>query len=121
MPIISPWIFYLINVFDTLKQIGLIVIIVLGFAATMLLAYVYCELENYSNFKDAWEEHKRIKKIIIGFIVTLLLFVVIPSKQTMYTMLVADNVTYENVEIATDTIKYGVDYIFEKLDGVESD
>ena len=119
MPIISPWIFYLINVFDTLKQIGIIVVLVLGFVIVLSLCSLFCNFEHYSDGKEAWEEYKWIKKFIIGFIVSVLLVVFIPSKQTMYTMLVADNVTYENVEIATDTIKDGVDYIFEKLDGDE--
>ena len=45
----------------------------------------------------------------------------IPTKETAYTMLVASYVTEENVEKATDAIKSGVDYIFEKLDGGVSD
>ena len=121
MPIISPWIFYLISVFDALKIILTIVSIALGFVMVFLLAGFFCNLEYYSDVKEAWEDYKWIKKFVVGLIVILLLLVVIPSKETMYTMLVADNVTYENVEIATDTIKDGVDYIFEKLDGDDSD
>lgn len=125
MPIISPWIFYLISVFNVLKIILTIVSIALGFVVLVLLISLFCELDSHSYNKQFFEECKWInkwfKKIAIGFIVILLLLVVIPSQQTMYTMLVADNVTYENVEIATDTIKDGVDYIFEKLDGDDSD
>lgn len=43
-------------------------------------------------------------------------YVVIPSEETMYKMLVAQYVTYENVDKATESIKEGVDYIFKKLD-----
>jgi hypothetical protein len=35
----------------------------------------------------------------------------------MYTMMVANVVTYENVEIATDAIKDSVDYIVEVFEG----
>lgn len=45
------------------------------------------------------------------------MYIAIPSKETIYKMLVSKYVTYENIDKATDTIKDGVDYIFEKLDG----
>lgn len=45
------------------------------------------------------------------------MYVTIPSKDVMYKMLVSKYVTYENIDKATNTIKDGVNYIFEKLDG----
>ena len=59
--------------------------------------------------------HKIEKICLIACIVTGTFNLIIPSQKTMYTMLVANFVTYENVETATESIKDSVDYIFEKL------
>lgn len=45
----------------------------------------------------------------------LKVYIVTPSEETMYKMLVAQYVTYENVDKVTESIKEGVDYIFKKL------
>lgn len=39
----------------------------------------------------------------------------IPAKETCYQMMIASQVTDENIQSAEDVIKKFVDYIFEKL------
>lgn len=117
MSVISPWIFYVIDVFDKLN----IVFWVVGIA-TLVLFFVYY----FSTLEDLYEDEEiaefkakqkgNIKKAIITIIICALGVVAIPSEETMYKMLVAKYVTYENIDKATKSIKDGVDYIFEKLD-----
>lgn len=112
MSIINPWVFYLIDVLSTANDMTVTlswISLIVGAAALFIMGDRY--------WTEA--EKKMLKKVfktaLITAIVSSLTFTFIPSKETMYTMIVADNVTYENVELATDAIKDSVDYIFEKL------
>ena len=134
MAIINPWWFYLIDMFEGLDSsfwlLGFLSLIAVG---VCLIGYVAQTIE-----KSDWADDKTNKYYLIAesyceifkkwlkvsatlCIVFSIFAVAIPSKETMYTMMVANLVTYENVEIATDAIKDGVDYIFEKLDIDEND
>lgn len=116
MSVISPWLFYVIDLLDKLREIAIIVfgiivvtILVIGFVA--LLEGEYWEDEIIQKLKKA------LKLSIIPIVISSVMYVAIPSKDVMYKMLVSKYVTYENIDKATNTIKDGVDYIFEKLDG----
>lgn len=119
MAIINPWIFYLIDVLSSLKGISLTVIIItiLGLIGTgVVTVIVKCE-----SWHDDDSAHfvtlsiKLLKKLLIVLCISFGVYTVTPSEETMYKMLVAQNVTYENVDKASKTIKDGVDYIFKKL------
>lgn len=45
----------------------------------------------------------------------LIVITFIPAKETCYQMMIASQVTDENIQSAEDVIKKSVDYIFEKL------
>lgn len=117
MSVISPWIFYAINALNKLS----IVLWIVGVALPVcFFGYYYVVLlglyidEEIIEFKK--KQKSNIKKVIIATIVCVLGIIAIPSEETMYKMLVAKYVTYENIDKATESIKDGVDYIFEKLD-----
>ena len=48
---------------------------------------------------------KWFKRFVIGTVISLILIIVIPSKETCYQMLAAKMVTYENVELAVEKIE----------------
>ena len=53
---------------------------------------------------------------MIFFSIFLLIVIpFIPSKETCYKMMVASQITDNNIQKAEDTIKNSVDYIFEKI------
>lgn len=119
MSVISPWIFYAINALNKLSIILWIVGVALpacffGYYCVVLLGLYIDVDEEIIEFKK--KQKSNIKKVIIATIVCVLGIVAIPSEKTMYKMLVAKYVTYENIDKATESIKDGVDYIFEKLD-----
>ena len=64
---------------------------------------------------EALEKNKKIDgrmKIVASiFIVSLILAIAVPSKQTIIEMLLASNATYENVGAAFEGIKNAADYI----------
>ena len=115
MPVISPWLFYVIDLLDKLRETAIIVfwIIVVTVLVVGLFSLLECEY---------WEDEiiqklkKALKFSVIPIVISSVMYIAIPSKDVTYKMLVAKYVTYENIDKATDTIKDGVDYIFEKLD-----
>lgn len=119
MAIINPWIFYLIDVLSSLKGISLTVIVltILGLITTGLVT-VIAKCDGFYDDDSARFITlliKSLKKLLIVLCISFGVYTVIPSEETMYKMLVAQYVTYENVDKATETIKDGVDYIFKKL------
>lgn len=119
MAIINPWIFYLIDVLSTLKHNSAIIagVSILAFCATCLIAAIAKSESHYDDdsARLAALSFKALKKILIVICVSAGIYTVTPSEETMYKMLVAQYVTYENVDKATESIKEGVDYIFKKL------
>ena len=61
---------------------------------------------------------KFIKKIclILAVVIVIVIFIVTPSKETLYYMLTSSCITENNLDKATEAIKDGVDYIFEKVE-----
>ena len=119
MAIINPWIFYLIDVLSTLKHNSAIIagVSILAFCGTCLIAAIAKSESHYDDdsARLAALSVKALKKILIVICVSAGIYTVTPSEETMYKMLVAQYVTYENVDKATESIKEGVDYIFKKL------
>ena len=118
MPIVSPWIFYLINLLSNISDVCFMLALVSFLALLGLILYGFlAELDSDS---EIWESFiKWRKRTAIALVISILGSTFIPTKELMYQMLVANFVTYENVETATDAIKDSVDYIFEKIDREE--
>lgn len=120
-PIISPWLIYLIDLFNNLKGLLNVALILLGCVVVgILIIWFVC----FIDYKDEHDDNviivckKHLKKLIIWLGISGLLFTAIPSKDTMYTMLVLDNVTTENIQAVGKTGKDVVDYIVNQIDKV---
>lgn len=117
--IISPGVFYLIDVVRKFDTVIMTVLILLGILIVLRVLFWF---EDWPYNEDEKRKFfKTTSKMIIAGCVIALVHTAIPSKETMYTMLVANYVTYDNVEKATDVIKNSVDYIFDKIDGEQND
>lgn len=113
-PIINPWLFYLVDVIGNFKTacFVLTLLIVIGFGAITIIEIgeVADELE-----LDEAKVIKNLKKMAIVVVLLITFNMLLPSKQTCYQMMIASQVTEENVKKAEDVIKDSVDYIFEKI------
>lgn len=110
-PLINPWLFYLVNFLGDLKDICSFVLIVCGVAMVFL---------TFNGFIDEDEEklktNKKTKMRLLVVSVSMLIAIAfIPAKETCYQMMIASQVTDDNIQSAEDVIKNSVDYIFEKL------
>lgn len=113
-PIINPWLFYLVDVIGNFKSacFALLLVIVIGFGATVLIEVGEAndELE-----LDAVKVIKTLKRMVAVAVLLMTLDMLLPSKKTCYQMMIASQITDNNIQKAEDTIKKSVDYIFEKI------
>lgn len=112
--IINPWIFYLIDILENIN-------ICLDFVLTALVFITVIRFIMNLDLKDDPIYKKKNKRYIIAMCIILATTAIIPSEKAMYTMLVSNYVTYDNVEKASDVIKDSVDYIFDKLEDKQND
>ena len=98
--IVSPWFIYLLSVVNSIisLMIGTIMVSVMA----LIVYYTgifYNNLEGYKddniNWKKGWE--KRIKLAWCIFILSTILVIFIPGKNTIIGMYVVNNVTYDRV------------------------
>ena len=119
-PIINPWMFYLVDCLDGLKMVCIIAVPVLVIVIAVL-SYIIEDLgldidDLGLNKENELKSAIRTRKIVIFFSILLLIVIpFIPSKETCYKMMVASQITDNNIHKAEDTIKNSVDYIFEKI------
>lgn len=110
-PIISPWLIYFAELADSINMAFLFV----TFIAFIIMAIAF--IPYMDNKKD--ETLKQcLKKSFIWFCISVAIVVMTPSKDTVYTMVVLDNVTTDNIQAIGKTGKDVVDYITEQIDKV---
>lgn len=97
MYIINPWTFYLISLADSFKWASGIVAII------ALIVSIF-----------SYEDDVRLAKILFAIAcISCVICLLIPSQNVCYKMLVASQVTTENINNTKETIKNIVDYIIE--------
>lgn len=110
-PIISPWLIYFAELADSINMAFLFV----AFIAFIIMAFAF--IPYMDNKKD--ETLKQcLKKSFIWFCISIAIVVITPSKDTVYTMVVLDNVTTDNIQAIGKTGKDLVDYITDQIDKV---
>ena len=96
--IINPWMFYFISLSDTFKwTFGIFAII------AIIVSFLMYDDKNV----------KLAKRFFIASCISLVICLFLPSKDTCYKMLIASQVTTENIENAKETVNDGEDYIIE--------
>lgn len=116
---ISPWLIYLVGVLITTNSI---VEFVFGFSliSTMILITCYFAAV-FSDDKDKKPKEaidrmaKWLKRSLIITIVSAILVCLIPTKETMYAMLIVDQLTPENIEAMRD---FGVETVQQLGDAI---
>lgn len=120
---INPVWFYLIGVVDDLKGVGIVVCVIsvfIGLISIFPIAMNYDVLD----FKHLDDGNKLLIKVFkacaITIVITGILAVFTPSSETCEKMLISSVVTHENVESTKEDAKEFVDYLFEKIEELET-
>lgn len=121
-PIINPLWFYLIDIVDNL-QIVVDIILILSCIAlaivSLIMFFEYSEL--YLEEREKQTYFKYLKTALKVIIPCIIITILTPSSDTIYKMIIADNITPHNIEVVGDTIEGGIDYIFEKINSLTLD
>ena len=85
-----------------------------------IIALSIYSLDNVIDFANLEDDEKKVltalKKIIIASLISIFICILIPSKETCVEMMIASQVTHENVSATKEEIYEFVDYITDKLD-----
>ena len=113
-PIISPWIFWLIDIGATIKSIAFVSTIFICIAFTITVAIYFATMDEYSK-----EEHRNAIKFMratcLAMLVAGSVCIMVPSQQTCYQMLVASYVTPANINKAGETADVLLDKLCDKI------
>lgn len=110
-PIISPWLIYFAELADSINMAFLFV----AFIAFIIMAFAFIP---YMDNKKDETLRQCLKKSFIWFCISIAIVVITPSKDTVYTMVVLDNVTTDNIQAIGKTGKDVVDYITDQIDRI---
>ena len=107
-PIVSPWWFYLFNLVENLRD-GAFAVLMFGGAG---IAAIF-----FTGFVEG-VAYKIPKWITTLFILSAILMLFVPTKETCYQMAAASLVTPDNLTAVGETAKNAIDYIVESVDKV---
>lgn len=127
-PIVSPWLIYFISIINSIRIFAFLLGLIFG------LPLLICFISDYFNSininiltpyqLDEYEEikaknSKEIKKYFILTITFILIGLLIPSKETLITMLIANTITPDNINMSNELIKHNIqDYVNIIVDGI---
>lgn len=111
-PIISPWVIYLASRVDSLK------ILAGCFLICCIIAICIAFIEGDVEYGSVLTHKSFMKKCVIASIISAVVLVITPSTETIYTMMVANEITPDNIQAIGKTGKNVVDYITDQIDKV---
>lgn len=116
-PIINPWIFYLLEKANFIKEVSFYVLItfVTIWAVSFISEGEHCNDRDNTKYERAQKNKKTSIKCII---ISLIILLITPSSSTIQKMMIAQNVTPNNLRAVGETVEYSIDYIFEKINEV---
>lgn len=123
-PIISPWLIYFLSVLDGINLVcgGIFILGLIGIPAALFI--IYCMNDDYwGREKNAVQKaFSGMKPYIIAYAIFVAVACFIPSKTTVYQMIVAKELTPNNISTITqatgDTAEDIADYVVDIINRV---
>ena len=111
---INPMWFYWVRVIENLRVIVLAFVIVGG--VVLLIATICGWVDGFGYTSDENEKGWRIvRRFYVLFAFIILLYVFLPSKETLIEMMIARNITEQSVKNGIEVVKGAVDYIVQAI------
>lgn len=126
MKIVNPILIYFAGIVGGLKGwlIALSILALLIFSASFI--YYMFKFDRYDEVITTSDNDKKERKawsktakesLIIG-VILIIINTFIPNKETIYTMVVFDTLTVENIQSAGETGKEVIDYVVGQIDRI---
>lgn len=106
-PIINPWIFYWLDVLEGVRAFIIVGMVLSGFVAGAFFLNSDCY--------NSKEYMAQSKKYAVVCIMCALLLVFLPAQSTIYKMVIAQQVTPQNIEMTGEALEKGLDVISDKV------
>lgn len=123
-PVISPIFFYWLSIADEIKSAAIAISVASAIALISLAIFYFVSKYDAVSFPYLYgEESGQIAALILQFLkplfvvlpVSIACAILIPSKATLLSMMVAKFATYENAELTVNAIREAVDYIVQAI------
>lgn len=111
-PIINPWIIYFASRVDSLKILAGCILV------CCIIAICIAFIEGDIDYGSVLTHRSFMKKCVIIYIISAVVLVITPSTETVYTMVVANEITPDNIQAFGKTGKNVVDYITDQIDKI---
>lgn len=110
--IINPWAFYLLGVSNSVGVVCVVFLFLFGITFGVYSIIWLVEFSEYEEYKTpSWI----FKKWKVPLILSIAFLVFMPSEDTIYKMMIASQVTTENIDTAKETIQDVADYIVDAV------
>lgn len=110
--IISPWVFYWIDVCDSFKSLVFVVFIIAVIAAGISFL---CPIDDSATSEEVMMFSKSAKISVIVAAASIVLYILLPSENVSYKMLAANMFTQDNINSATEYVTDVIDYAVDKV------
>lgn len=115
---INPWFFYLLQISDMLSNICQTITMVVSVTISVVILFdIIASIYIFKEGGDDFPNHlklKPVKALLCIYFIAILLVTFIPTKSTIISMMVAQNITYERVDIAGEKIELLIEKIIDK-------
>ena len=110
--IISPWVFYWIDVCDSFKSLVFVVFVIAVIAAGISFL---CSIDDSATSDEVKMFSKSAKISVIVAAASIVLYILLPSENVSYKMLAPNMFTQDNINNATEYVTDVIDYAVDKV------
>ena len=125
--IINPRWFYWLGVVESMRYFMIAAFIISIAAIIVAIVIVPVDIRMIRDFPDMSDDERKsvqfftkvLKAAIWALVISGLILLFVPSKETLIEMMIAKQATYENATWTLDTLKSAVDYVIKAIQSLK--
>jgi O-antigen/teichoic acid export membrane protein len=110
---ISNWMIYLIGIVDGITGVAIFVA-----SASTIIVVVLAIIRHESKIEPF---DSLTKRLISTAVICVFIFCITPNQKSLYLMIVNSTLTKETFEAGKEELRGAIDYLFEKIDGINKE
>lgn len=125
--IINPSWFYWLGVVESMRHFMIAAFIISIAANIVAIIIIPVDMRIIRDFPDMSDDERKsvqfftkvLKAAIWALVISGLILLFVPSKETLIEMMIAKQATYENATWTVDTLKSAVDYVIQAIQSLK--